>query len=224
MNYKEYVKGFIEGLIEPKTFLFDLENNDEFYQWVQSIVSPSRLFHKCHITENAIGQNSHQLETSPYDIRMYMDFIRELCHGRRWCVYYYMLLEFVDLWKAAFLREELQVSNRIEERFYDELEMIPRYIGGREVYESGILDEILDAIPCGLSKEERKPRGLQLLKSRFHLEEGKCPEWRKEAEWPMGTNNKPMRFLFEKVEDENFVYYFEDTTTRKICSIIQSLK
>lgn len=223
MSYKEYVKGFIEGLIEPKTFLFDLENNDELYQWVQSIVSPSRLFHKCHITENAIGQNSHQLETSPYDIRMYIGFIRELCNGRRWCVYYYMLLELVDLWKGAFPQEELQVRDSIKERFYDELEMIPRYIGGREVYKSDIIDEILDTVPRAFSKEERKPRVLQLLKSRFHLEEGKCPEWRKEAEWPLGLNGEPMKFLCQEIIGSAVSYYFEDILTKSIRSVTQSL-
>lgn len=223
MNYKEYVKGFIEGLIEPKTFLFDLENNDEFYQWVQSIVSPSRLFHKCHITENAIGQNSHQLETRSYDIRMYMDFIRELCHGRRWCVYYYMLLEFVDLWKAAFLQEELQVSNRIEERFFDELEMIPRYIGGREVYESDIIEEILDAVPYAISKKERKSQVLRLLNRRFHLEDGKYPEWRKEAKWPLGLNGEPMKFLCQEIIGSAVSYYFEDILTKGIRTVTETL-
>ena len=163
MNHKEYVKHFIEGLVEPQVFFDDLMHNNELYQWVQSIVAPSRLFHKCHITENAIGQNSHQLETSSYDIRMYISFIRELCNGRRWCVYYYMLLELVDLWKAAFPQEELQVSNGIKERFYDELEMIPRYIGGREVNDSGIIEDILSVVPRTISKEERKRQVLQLL-------------------------------------------------------------
>ena len=222
MNYKEYVKGFIEGLIEPKTFLFDLEYNDEFYQWVQSIVSPNRLFHKCHITENAIGQNSHQLETSPYDIRMYIGFIRELCNGRRWCVYYYMLLELVDLWKIAFPQEELQVSDSIKERFYDELEMIPRYIGGREVYESDIIEEILDAVPYAISKKERTSQVLQLLKRRFHLENGKYPEWQKDAEWPLGSAYEPMKFLYQENKEHGVHYYFEDLVTATEVSVIQS--
>ena len=223
MNNKEYVKHFIEGLVEPQAFFDDLMHNNELYQWVQSIVTPNRLFHRCHITENSIGQNSHQLETSPYDIRMYIGFIRELCNGRRWCVYYYMLLELVDLWEAAFPQEELQVSNGIKERFYDELEMIPKYIGGREVYESDILDEILDSVPCGLSRKERQSRVLQLLKSRFHLEEGKSPEWRREAEWPLGLNGEPMRFFGQEAIGSAVSYYFEDILTKGIRTVTQSL-
>lgn len=223
MNNKEYVKHFIEGLVEPQVFFDDLMHNNELYQWVQTIVAPSRLFHRCHITENAIGQNSHQLETSPYDIRMYIGFIRELCNGRRWCVYYYMLLELVDLWKIAFPQEELQVSDSIKERFYDELEMIPRYIGGREVYESDIIEEILDAVPYAISKEERKHQVFQLLKSRFHLEDGKYPEWQREAEWPLGLNGEPMKFLCQEIIGSAVSYYFEDILTKSIRTVTQSL-
>lgn len=223
MNHKEYVKHFIEGLVEPQVFFDDLMHNNELYQWVQSIVAPSRLFHRCHITENAIGQNSHQLETSSYDIRMYISFIRELCNGRRWCVYYYMLLELVDLWKGAFPQEELQVSDSIKERFYDELEMIPRYIGGREVYESDILDEILDTVPRAFSEEERKHQVLQLLKNRFHLVNGECPEWQKEAEWPLGVNGEPMRFFGQEAIGSAVSYYFEDILTKSIRTVTQSL-
>lgn len=222
MNYKEYVKNLIEGLVEPQAFFDDLMHNNELYQWVQSIVAPSRLFHRCHITENAIGQNSHQLETSLYDIRMYIGFIRELCNGRKWCVYYYMLLELVDLWKSAFPQEELQVSDSIKERFYDELEMIPRYIGGREVYKSDIIDEILDTVPRAYSKEERKHQVIQLLKSRFHLEDGKHPEWQKDAEWPLGSAYEPMKFLYQENKEHGVHYYFEDLVTATEVSVIQS--
>ena len=216
------MKSFIEGIVKPETFLNTLDQDSAFYEWIQSIVLPNKKFYKCCITEKTMGENTHTIQELAYDIRMWLEAFRSLCRGHKLCLYYYMHLELIELWKDAFPQEELHVSDCIKNRFFDELEMIPRYIGGREVYESGVIEEILSAVPRTIGKEERKHQVLQLLKNQFHLEDGKYPEWRKEAEWPIGTDGEPMLFLFQQNKGKSEYYYFEDVISKVVRIVIQS--
>ncbi len=223
MNHKKYMKNFIEGIVKPETFLNTLDQDSAFYEWIQSIVLPSKKLYKCCITEKAMGENTHTIEELAYDIRLSIESLRRLCRGHKLCLYYYMHLELIELWKDAFPQEELHITDCIKNTFFDELEMVPRYIGGREVYESCIIEDILSAVPRTIGKEERKHQVLQLLKNRFHLVNGECPEWQKEAEWPLGVNGEPMRFFGQEAIGSAVSYYFEDILTKSIRTVTQSL-
>ncbi len=222
IHAKEYVKAFIEGHIAPKDFMSALERGPRVYDWLQFIVPQGKIFHKCLIHVNEMGENSFTIEGVPYDIRVAVDHLKTLCHGHPWCTYYYVHLEIVDLWRAAFPQETIEAGDSIKERFFFELDVVPRYIGGRDVYACGILDDIIESIPKALSRDERVAMGQRLVSEAFPVEGNKHPYWRQEADWQMGVNQKPMRFLYQKQEGNRYEYYFEDVLTREqrmVCQV-----
>lgn len=216
MNTHDYVKDFIEGKVKPSEFMATMENGQEIYNWLQSIIPKGKVFHKCHVQINEIGQNAHVIEVVPYDIRLAVHTWVDLCRGQTWCTYYYVHMEMTSLWKEAFPDENIVVSNGIRDRFFWELEVIPRYIGGKEIYKYGILDEIIDHLPEDLSDTEKKYTCHKVLQKVFHLDESHRPYWRQEAEWPLGVGHKPMQFLEQKQIGNLYEYYFEDVETKEL--------
>lgn len=57
--------------------------------------------------------------------------------------------------------------------FFLELDLIPRYIGGAEVYEHGIIDDMINAIPKQLSNAEQRAWCQARVNEIFHLHDGK---------------------------------------------------
>ena len=218
---KKYVQSFIEGQVHPRDFMAELENNAEVYDWLQSIVPEGKTFHKCEILVNDIGQNAHTIVLALYDVRLSIATLKELCRGQTWCTYYYVHREICDLWKAAFPDEKIAISELIKNRFYFELEAVPRYIGGKEIYELGILDDIIDAVPSELSHEERAEACRNLVLDKFQVDERNHPHWRREAQWPLGVNRQPMRFLWQRQVDDLHEYDFEDVETGELKTVCQ---
>ena len=221
MIMRNYVKNFIEGVIHPREFLSAAESNSEIFDWLQSVVPEGRVFHTCCIIINDVGQNGHVIETVPYDVRLAVSTLTELCRGQTWCTYYYIHREISELWKTAFPHDDLVISESIKDRFFFELDAVPRYVGGKDIYKYGILDEIIDAIPRDRSEAERKQMCRELVRKAFHLDEKNHPLWRREAEWPLGVNHKPMKFVHQKENEGKHEYYFEDTENGEIKTVCQ---
>lgn len=221
MIMKNYVNSFIEGVIPPHEFLVATENNPEIFDWLQSVVPAGKVFHKCRVHVNDTGQNAHVIETVPYDIRLAISTLKELCRGQTWCTYYYVHREISDLWKTAFPHDDLVISESIKERFFFELEAVPRYVGGKDIYKYGILDEIIESLPRDRAEAERKQMCRELVCKAFHLDETNPPLWRREAEWPLGVNHKPMKFLYQNKKEDKHVYYFEDVETEELITVCQ---
>lgn len=221
MIMKNYVKSFIEGIIPPHEFMATAESNPEIFDWLQSVVPDDKVFHKCRVHVNDTGQNAHVIETVPYDVRLAISTLKELCRGQTWCTYYYVHREISDLWKTAFPHDDLAVNESIKDRFFFELDAVPRYVGGKDIYKYGILDEIIDALPRDRSEADRKQMCCELVRKAFHLDETNHPLWRREAAWPLGMNQKPLKFLNQREKEGKHEYYFEDIESGEIKTVSQ---
>ena len=219
---KDYVRDYIEGRIAPADFLIAFRTEPQIYEWLQTIVPKGKVYRMCHVQVNEYGQNAHVLAVSPYDVRDMINHLLGLCRGRTSCANYYIHMELAALWKEAFPGDEIAVSNAIRDRFFLELDLIPRYIGGAEVYEHGIIDDMINAISKQLSNAEQRAWCQARVNEIFHLHDGKHPYWREEPAWPIGKDHKPMRFLFQKCVDDVYKYYFVDQETNEVRQVIQT--
>ena len=93
-------------------------------------------------------------------------------------------------------------------------------IGGVEVEEAGIIEDILNSVPETLSESKRIKEVKSRIKKTFHVSGIVYPRWVQEAEWPVSASGKPMRFVKQKrkkgKEYENMLYtlfYFVDPDT-----------
>lgn len=118
----------------------------------------------------------------------------------------------------AFPNEKITIDETLHCRYSFMLDACPEYIGGEDVEE--LLELILESLPKELSRTEKIKLYKEKVKTAFHIEKNKYPRWIQEAEWPMGKNNIPMRFLSQKQKKENSYetilhteFLFEDTST-----------
>lgn len=83
-----------------------------------------------------------------------------------------------------------------------------------------VIENILDGIPRDLSLTKRRQLCKERIKQAFHIEGNKFPRWVQGGEWPIGQNNKPMKFIGQKRKrgkgyDQMLytLYTFEDVET-----------
>lgn len=223
INVFDLIWHFVEGDMDPKQFVDVINKNPEILKWLQMCIPKDKKFYKCYIQNNAYGQNAHRIEEVPYDIKLAVDRCAEQSHNNPWCFYYYLHLELIELLKEIYPKYNFKAREDIKERYFFELEAIPRYIGGIEIYESGIIDEIINNLPNEATNDEKIKICQKEITSRFHLSDNRYPCWRKESEWPMGQNKNPMKFVSqENVDGNTYIYTFEDTETKETRKITQS--
>lgn len=222
MIYKKFFREYIEGKVPSAVFLSSLfDEKIALYEWLQTIVPTGKMYRMCHAHVNEYGQNAHVLGVSPYDVRNVINHLLSICRGQVNCTHYYIHRELSSLWKEAFPDDEIEISDYYRERFFLELDYIPRYIGGTAIYEHKIIDDILDSIPKQLSHAEQRNWCQDQVNRIFHLEDGKHPYWREEPTWPIGEGHNPMRFLLQENENEAHIYLFQDVTTGEVHKVIQ---
>lgn len=119
-----------------------------------------------------------------------------------------------------FPDETLIRDKTLSEKHSFMLDACPEYIGGVEVEDAGIIEDILDSVPETLSKSKRIKEVRSRIKEAFHISGIIYPRWVQEAEWPVSASGKPLRFVKQKrkkgKEYENMLYtlfYFEDVDT-----------
>ena len=110
------------------------------------------------------------------------------------------------------------MDETLSKKFDFMLDACPEYIGGEEVDE--ILENLLESLPEELSKAKKVKLYKERVKAMFHIEKNKYPRWVQSAEWPLGQNNKPMKFVEQKRKKgksyEMMMYtefWFEDVET-----------
>ncbi len=218
MEIKRFVFDFVAGKVHPKVFLEMLETHSEIYDWLQSIVPEGLICYESRMVVDRFGEEEPVSVEIPYDIRTVMRELLEDSPKDRWGLYLNVHYDISELLKKAFPNENINVSNEIEKRFDFALNTVPEYLGGNEV--ADIIDDILDSIPQNLSKTVRIKLCKEKLRRQFHIESNKYPRWIQEAEWPVGKNNVPMRFISQRrkkgKEYETMLYtefLFEDVTT-----------
>lgn len=220
MKIRDFVLGFVEGKVHPKIFLETLENFSEMYNWLQSIVPEGLNCYKNQVVLDCFGEETPISTLIPYDIRVVIKECVEDAANNRWGLYLNVHDVISDLLKKAFPNENISVSDEINKRFSFGLKTVPEYLGGNEVLD--IIDDIIDAIPQNLSEAARIKHCKEKLREYFHIEGKNTPRWIQEAEWPVGEDGVPMRFVSQKRKngkeyDTMFFteFLFEDVKTGK---------
>ena len=196
MEIKQFVLDFVTGKVNPKVFIDTLEQHPEIFDWLQSIVPEGLTCYESRMVLDRFGVEEPISIEIPYDIRIVIKQHLEDSHRDRWGLYLNIHDAISKLLKKAFPHENINVSDEIEKRFDFGLNAIPEYLGGVEV--SDIVDDIIDSIPQNLSKSARIKLCKEKLREQFHIESNKYPRWIQEAEWPMGEDGIPMKFISQK--------------------------
>ena len=218
------VLDFIEGRISHKDFLVLCYENDEIFDWIQSIVPKRKKCYKNTIVKipdsNGNSIEIVRQEKVPYDIRLVVKQFFEM-DSDMLGNYLNLHNEISNLIKDSFPKEKIRISNKLEEQYMFMLDACPTYIGGNEVFQSGILEELFDSIPDNLSTEKQISWYKSRVKEIFHIESNHYPKWIQNAEWPM-NNNRPMRFVSqEKAPEIGINFIFVDVETGEKRTVFQ---
>ena len=198
MDIKQFVFDFVAGVVHPKVFIETLEQCPEIYDWLQSIVPEGLTCYEDRIVLDRFGDEEPISIEIPYDIRIVMKQFLEDSPNDRWGLYLNVHCEISELLEIAFPNENISISEEIEERFDFGLDAIPEYLGGMEV--SDIIDDIIDSIPQSLSKTARVKLCKKKLREEFHIKGINIPRWIQGAEWPVGEDGIPMKFISQKTK------------------------
>lgn len=198
---KSIVFDFVGGRISPCEFIQKLNESDDIYIYLQSIVK--------------IGQQPQGkalclpgFEYSPYDVRLVLGWIMADKSCSRHFTYLNIHYEISRILKEAYPEKPFEISTAIEDRYNFYLFSIPDYIKGDEVIH--FIDDIIDSFPVDMKKGERTKRCTEELKKAFHIEGRKFPRWLQGAEWPMGSGGVPMRFAKQERIEGGCRYTFID--------------
>ena len=98
-----------------------------------------------------------------------------------------------------------------ERNFY--MNAVGDYIGGFEVEEC--IDNTIQQFPPSMPKTKRKKEAKAAIRSLFHIEGSKYPQWVQEPEWPMGKHS-PMAYVSRKRDGDLVQFVFKDVDTDEI--------
>lgn len=217
LDIRQYVFDFVAGKIHPKNFLEELNQNPKIYDWMQSIVPAGLTCYEIRLIPDRFGEKVPVSIEIPYDIRVVIKQHLKESYDR-WGTYLNVHFDVAELLQKAFPNEIIEVSDKIKKRFNFGLDTVPEYLEGKEV--ADIIDDVIDSIPQNLSKTARIKLCKAKLRECFHVEGNHFPRWIQGAEWPMGSDNLPMRFVGQKRKKgkayETMLYtefLFEDVKT-----------
>ncbi|MBE6653802.1 MAG: hypothetical protein E7610_10390 [Ruminococcaceae bacterium] len=208
--------------VDPKKVRFDsiipilLPNFDLVLHYPASY-KPDYVAHMVDGVRTLFTREYRSVGTFPYDVRRMAE--RQKTTTR---LGYQLNLQGWLYWlmEQLFPEEIFVRDNTLSEKHSFLLDACPEYIGGVEVEEAGIIEDILDSVPETLPKTKRIKEVKSRIKEAFHVSGIIYPRWVQEAEWPVSPSGKPMRFVKQKrkkgKEYENMLYtlfYFEDVDT-----------
>ena len=210
--------------VDPKKVGFDsiipmlLPNYDLVLRSPQSY-KPDYVAYMVDGVRKLFTETYRAVETYPYDVRRMAE--RQKTATR---LGYQLNLQgwLCRLMEQLFPEETFLRDNSLSKKHSFLLDACPEYIGGAEVEEAGIIEDILDSVPATLSESKRIKEVRSRIKKAFHVSGIIYPRWVQEAEWPLAQSGKPMRFVRQKrkkgKECEGMLYtlfYFEDPDTGK---------
>ena len=208
--------------VDPKIVKFDsiipilLPNFDLVLRSPQNY-KPDYVAHMAEGVRTLFIREYQTVEKFPYDVRRMAERLKT--PGR---LGYHLNLQGWLYWLMGqlFPNETLTRDNALCEKHSFMLNACPEYIGGVEVEDAGILEAILESVPETMPKSKRIKEVKSRIKEAFHVSGIVYPRWVQEAEWPVSSNGKPMKFVKQKrkkgKEYEGMPYtlfYFEDPDT-----------
>ena len=199
-NIKKYIYDFVEGRVNAKDFITEIEKDPSVIAWMQSIVPPGKQMQIPVPANPGDPYRPYRTENVPYDVA-YQIWIwcrnASVSSGFRKASLAHQLNvhgEIARLMAEAFPDDPPKPDPTLHDKFCFLLDVCPSYIGGSEVEESGILEEILNAVPKDLSKTAAKKWAKERIKELFHIKGRHYPYWIQEPEWPV-FQGKPMEYV-----------------------------
>lgn len=194
-NIKSYLIDFAEGRITVPEFLEYCEEHIEVLNYLTQIADPK---FKNHITRRSInerGYPQYTVEELPFDA--YLNLQQQLSsRGGNLGKYLNIHGLFSRVLVTAFPDEKIVIDQTLHHQYSFMLEACPEYIGGPEA--DALLEALLEELPKDLNKTKKVKLYKEQVKELFHIEQNKYPRWVQEAEWPLGQNGMPMRFVSQK--------------------------
>ena len=208
--------------VDPKQVKFDsiipmLLPNFDLVLRSPASYKPDYVAHMVDGVRTLFTREYRSVETFPYDVRRMAERQKtttRLGHQLNLQGWLCRLME------QLFPEETFVRDNTLSEKHSFLLDACPEYIGGVEVEEAGIIEDILDSVPETMPKSKRIKEVKSRIKEACHVSSIIYPRWVQEAEWPVSASGKPMRFVKQKhkkgKEYEGMLYtlfYFEDPDT-----------
>lgn len=207
------IRSYLSLEMSAHDFASAVQNNDDLVRFINAKIPQTKdkndeAWKKCALNVNAFAYDD-------FDLR------RTLTVG------YYALVR-VSRCSTAY--------NMIWSLFHDDLPDVEKSSFYRELHQFAIdtVPEYLDSVDVGsviqdiivstndMPKTNRRKAVRAELKAAFHLDTFKKPSWIQDSEWPLGSSNKPMRFLGQTKEKGQYAeYYFEDVTSGEKKNITQ---
>lgn len=195
MDIKSYLIDFAEGRISVPDFIKYSQEHPEILDFLTNIADPK---FKTPFVHKEIGDNGwpqYIAEELPFDAKLYME--TEL-NGTGSVLGKHLNIHalYSSVLVTAFPNDNIVIDETLHNKHWFMLEACPEYIGGEEV--DDLLMDLLETLPDNLSKTKKVKLYKEQLRSLFHIESNKYPRWIQEAEWPIGEDGIPMKFISQK--------------------------
>ena len=208
------IKSYLSLEMSAKDFRNEILNNDDLIAYIQTRLPATKKV------------NDTAWESCPLNVRAVVhdrfDLRRTLATG-------YYALTRVGRCSTAYnmifnlfheVLPDVEHSNYYDEIFDIGLDAIPEVFDSPDV--GCVLFNIIISTE-GMLKTKRKKAIREMITEAFHLKETtKKPSWIQGSEWPLGSSDKPMRFVGQnKKKGELVEYTFEDVDTLENRIIVQ---
>ena len=223
---KQFWIDFAEGRISVPEMLERTTAEPALLDWFNTIVPEGTLTAVVHRETDETGYTRYSAENVPFTVQIMLR--EELAKGGPSNLAHNLNIHscLSGILAEAFPEDGITIDETLEKKFDFMLDACPEAVDGPEVEQ--VIEDLLESLPAELSKAKRVKLFKEKVKEVFPTAGGKWPRWVQGAEWPLGTNGMPMRFVEQKrkkgKEYANMLYtqfFFEDVDTGEPCVIDQ---
>lgn len=193
---KQFWVDFAEGRIDVPAMLAETEKRPELLDWLTGVADPKFKTVVVHKGTDEGGFPTYTPEELPFDAKLEIEEDIHKDPGGQLGKFLNIHSMFSRIMTTAFPEDGIVIDQTLGEKFNFMLDACPEYIGGPEV--DHLLDALLEELPADLSKTKRVKLYKEKVKALFPMAGKKYPRWVQEAEWPISSTGKPMRFVEQK--------------------------
>lgn len=195
IEIKKYLIDFAEGRVSAPDFIKYSQEHPEILDFLTNIADSKFKTTVVHKTIGENGTTQYVAEELPFDAKLFIDEQRKI-ENNSLGLHLNIHGLFSKVLVTAFPDDNIVIDQTLHNKHWFMLDACPEYIGGEEV--DDLLMDLLETLPDNLSKTKKVKLYKEQLKSLFHIESNKYPRWIQEAEWPIGEDGIPMKFISQK--------------------------
>ena len=220
-NIKRYVIDYIEGRVDSKAFIEDIQSDPSIIEWLQSVLPDGKKRLSDEIITRPDG--SWYQKEIPYIVK---DVVEKTLNEPGGALGNEFELHGIitRLMQEIFPNEKIVMDLTLKNQYNFILDACPSYLLSQDIEEAGILERLMQEFPESMPKTKRIKAFKEKLKSMFYVEGRKYPRWIQESEWPLSKTGKPTRFLRQQSQCNGEIcdYYFLDIDTGEEIKITQA--